>query len=836
MAYSWNPTRARGVGVQDMLATSAGLYVGSDTTLIGQTDGNKYHARIAFLPLEGGKRTPVISPFTLPGDLYFVASGGSALVRRTHSGTALTSSAPAPNGPGWGTSVGAFMVNGILYKANNNGLLWKQSFDGTTYGNVSPVNSADLLANQTDWHTDVKTITSLFYADGFIYYTKSGTNALYRRGFEIESDVVGQQRFSTTTSGLNWSAVRGAFVANGLLYYADTNGRLLSRTWNQAAHAPASGTGVVRGTSGWNSRTLFPYQGDPGQPNVAPTANITGASCTQLTCSFNGSTSNDWDGDTLTYSWDFGDASPLVTTQNASRTFAAAGAKTVTLTVNDGKGHMDTDTVTVNPVAPPVNVAPTAAITDASCTDLACSFKGETSSDPDGDTLTYSWDFGDTSALVTTQNASRTYTTGGSKTVTLTVSDGNGGSDTDTVTVSPVAPPVNVAPTATITDATCTELTCSFKGQTSSDPDGDTLTYSWDFGDTSALVTTQNASRTYTTEGSKTVTLTVSDGKGGSDTDTVTVNPTAPEPPENAAPTATITDASCTQLTCSFKGETSSDPDGDTLTYKLGLRGHEPRGHDGERFANLRQLGCADGDVDRQRRSGPRGHRHRDRQSDRRRRPGKQCDLRRVRLECRQPGEPHGHPPQWSPRGRHHGAVPRCRGHRPDLHRSFGMDARRRGDRQHLHGRPCLDQDGHSGRRGGERQGSVTSSAISKSDLTVAVYRGTDGTTPITSSAAKIDNVAGSAHTSPAVTATGNTDWLLTYWADRSNDATGWLDLVGPTQRVEGAPSDTGNAHITALLADSGGPVSAGAQGELTATANGTGSRGASISILLKSS
>ena len=58
LPYSWNPTRARGVGVQDLLATSAGLYVGSDTTLIGKTAGNRYHARIAFLPARGRQAAP----------------------------------------------------------------------------------------------------------------------------------------------------------------------------------------------------------------------------------------------------------------------------------------------------------------------------------------------------------------------------------------------------------------------------------------------------------------------------------------------------------------------------------------------------------------------------------------------------------------------------------------------------------------------------------------------------------------------------------------------------------------------------------------------------------
>ena len=480
--------------------------------------------------------------------------------------------------------------------------------------------------------------------------------------------------------------------------------------------------------------------------NEAPTAAITDASCTQLACTFTGSTSSDWDGDTLTYSWDFGDTSPAVTTTNASRTYETGGAKTVTLTVNDGKGHTDTDTVTVNPVAPPVNAAPTAAITEPSCTQLTCSFKGSTSSDPDGDTLTYSWDFGDTSPAVTTANPSRTYSTGGAKTVILTVNDGKGHTDTDTVTVNPVAPPVNAAPTAKITDASCTQLTCSFKGETSSDPDGDTLTYSWDFGDTSPTVATANASRTYITSGAKTVILTVSDGQGHTDTDTVTANPT-----DEGDPVSNVT----------YVGSASSA--GTRTTHTVTLPGGVKAGD-----TMVLLLGAANSTASY---TGPSG---------------------------------------WTPLASATGTTAMAT-------RAWTRTA------------TAADEAANV-------KATVTSSATSSSDLTVAVYRGTDGTTPIADSAAKIDNAAGSAHTSPAVTASDDTDWLLTYWADRSNDTTGWMDLVGPTVRLEGLPSSTANYHVTALLADSNGPVGAGPQGELTATANGASSRGASISILLNSS
>lgn len=77
------------------------------------------------------------------------------------------------------------------------------------------------------------------------------------------------------------------------------------------------------------------------------------------------------------------------------------------------------------------NSPPTASFTH-DCPDLTCTFDGTGSSDPDGDTLSYAWDFGDGSTgsgdIVT-----HTYDVcpGGTFTVTLTVSDGNGGTGED---------------------------------------------------------------------------------------------------------------------------------------------------------------------------------------------------------------------------------------------------------------------------------------------------------------------------------------------------------------------------------------------------------------------
>ena len=165
-------------------------------------------------------------------------------------------------------------------------------------------------------------------------------------------------------------------------------------------------------------------------PNVAPNASFT-SSCTNLTCSFNGSGSSDSDGTISSYSWSFGG-----TGVTASNTFASAGTYSVTLTVTDNDGATGTSTQSVTVTAPPANVAPTASFT-SSCTDLTCSFNASGSSDSDGSIASYSWSFGGSGVT-----ASNTYGSAGTYNVTLTVTDNDGATGTSTQSVTVTAPPV----------------------------------------------------------------------------------------------------------------------------------------------------------------------------------------------------------------------------------------------------------------------------------------------------------------------------------------------------------------------------------------------------------
>src|SRR2546422_2485876 len=204
----------------------------------------------------------------------------------------------------------------------------------------------------------------------------------------------------------------------------------------------------------------------------------------------------------------------------------------------------------LNPAASSSNQPPVAAFS-SSCSVVTCSFTS-TSSDPDGSISAYSWTFGDggTSAV---QNPSHTYGAAGTYTVTLTVTDNQGATNSVSHTVTVSAS--NQPPTAAFSSS-CTGLTCSFTS-TSSDPDGSISAYSWTFGDggTSAA---QNPSHTYGAGGTYTVTLTVTDNQGAT-------NSTSHSVTVNRPPVASFTQ-SCSGDACSFTS-TSSDPDGSISAY-----------------------------------------------------------------------------------------------------------------------------------------------------------------------------------------------------------------------------------------------------------------------------
>jgi PKD repeat protein len=169
--------------------------------------------------------------------------------------------------------------------------------------------------------------------------------------------------------------------------------------------------------------------------NQAPTASFT-FGCTSTVCNFDGTASKDPDGSIVSYAWDFGDLG-TGTGATPSHDFGTSGSRNVTLTVTDDQGVTGSVTLPVSVVRS--NANPTASFT-ASCTFLACSFDASASKDTDGSIASYAWDFGDSSTDTTSgPTDSHTYGSGGSRVVTLTVTDNDGGTNTTTRSISPIA-------------------------------------------------------------------------------------------------------------------------------------------------------------------------------------------------------------------------------------------------------------------------------------------------------------------------------------------------------------------------------------------------------------
>ncbi|MCM3364340.1 PKD domain-containing protein [Niallia sp. MER TA 168] len=334
----------------------------------------------------------------------------------------------------------------------------------------------------------------------------------------------------------------------------------------------------------WANTAYFTFKGDqaklsfqPNRPPIAkwewdPSNNVYNDTTVKMI-----NNSSDPDGDPLTYKWyrkPYGSADSnyvqISTAKTPSSFKIAKGKYTFKLVVSDGKEEAEAGHALYVNNRPPVakwEWDPSNTIYNDTPIKMVNS-----SSDPDGDSLTYRWErkpYGSADSNYVTVSTAKTpssFTIGkGDYTFKLTVSDGE-----DESVVGHALYVINRPPIADFTWNPSTiynDTSVSFSNK-SSDVDGDSLTYKWETqkpNETtwSTFSTSKDPPYTLNKKGVWKVRLTVSDGEASHNvTKNITVQNRAPAADFSWSPSTIYNDTSV-----SFSNK-SSDADGDSLTYK----------------------------------------------------------------------------------------------------------------------------------------------------------------------------------------------------------------------------------------------------------------------------
>jgi gliding motility-associated-like protein len=242
---------------------------------------------------------------------------------------------------------------------------------------------------------------------------------------------------------------------------------------------------------------------------------------------------------TLTYQWDFGDLSGSAL-QNPSHTYLTDGPFTVRLITSSSDGCIDT--VTKINVVQLSNFQPSIGSIDSACVNAPVQF---TNTSTPG-TPSSVWEFGDGSTS-TVRDPLKTYTAPGIYTVRLI---NQYGTCTDTAYKTITILPNPVADFQTTNLIACdTPHVVNFQNLSTGG-----ISYLWDFGDGSSS-TAANPTHTYTSTGSYSVTLIVSNPFGCSDTLLRTAYINVARPVMN--PTASPREG-CRLLDVSFQANSTS--------------------------------------------------------------------------------------------------------------------------------------------------------------------------------------------------------------------------------------------------------------------------------------
>jgi probable HAF family extracellular repeat protein len=379
--------------------------------------------------------------------------------------------------------------------------------------------------------------------------TSSAPTGLNNRG-----DVVGMSTLADGTShAFLWTADDGMEDITALA--GVPNARRLNDNYQTLV-------GANRAARGFN----VPFNGRPSlvqlqvtQNNAPPTALFT-IECNGLTCVLDATESLD-DKPGLTFAWDVNKyPGPFASGDKVTVTYPHASQRTITLTVTDANGLTSSLSKTIT-----VSDFPIAAFTYA-CTGLTCSFDSGGSAN-DGNPITNRiWYFGDGQTNGSNVAApSHSYAQPGTYTVKLEVWGSNiseRGIVSQQITVT-ADPAPNQAPVASFTYS-CSGFVCSFDATGSTDDKG-VVSYEWSLGKApDGTASGPTVTTDYWHASTRTVTLTVADAEGLSNSVTRTIDVGATQPPPPDAPPVARFTSSCNGTICTLDASTSSDDVGIT--------------------------------------------------------------------------------------------------------------------------------------------------------------------------------------------------------------------------------------------------------------------------------
>ena len=233
-------------------------------------------------------------------------------------------------------------------------------------------------------------------------------------------------------------------------------------------------------------------------------------------------------GSACTYAWDFGDGTTSAGVAT-SHQYRAVGVYLAKLTVTDSRGAQSISTVLMSvsaatpPPAPTFTFSPQPAVVDQTIFFNA----SESLAGPGRRLVSYEWDFGKgtTGSGVT---VAKSYDVAGTYIVTLTVTDDAGAKTSKSAQVVVGNPQINPSFTV-LPSSPAPGDTVSVNASGTTGP-STIVSYSWNFGAGSSpsSATGVSAVTTYSTTGSKIITLTVTDSAGRTATTTRAVTVATP--------------------------------------------------------------------------------------------------------------------------------------------------------------------------------------------------------------------------------------------------------------------------------------------------------------------